>query len=254
MVNPRGIYITTRPSAACGFLKKHNVCSYSVSPYLGMRMGIFRYRFIIIVSMSDAEKFARFYDSAFGKQILDKESEYVRRELKDCGSILDIGCGIGTFEQRLSDLNITGLDISEERIEEAAKVCDNAFVLGDAENLGFEDSSFDAVFFIATIEFVNDYKKAVREALRVTRPGGKLLVIMLNPESRYFREQTEDKDSYFRKILQPDPMEIRDYISAFYYITREEYFLGISGRDVFDSSDKEYASLYAVTGEKQRLE
>ncbi|MFI5323492.1 MAG: class I SAM-dependent methyltransferase [Thermodesulfobacteriota bacterium] len=201
--------------------------------------------------MGDAEKFARFYDIVFGKRILEKEYEYVRRELKGCDRILDIGCGIGTFEQSLPDMNITGLGISEEMIKEAAKRCDRAFVLGDVENLGSKDSSFDAVFFVATLEFLKDYQKAVREACRVTRPGVKLFVMMLNPESLYFHEQAEDEDSYFRKIRHADVREMRDYISGFYKITREEYPLGVSGQEIFGTSDKEYASLYAVTGRKQ---
>jgi ubiquinone/menaquinone biosynthesis C-methylase UbiE len=201
--------------------------------------------------MSDAEKFARFYESAFGKRILEIEAEYIRKALSGCGRILDIGCGIGPFEQKLPDLNITGLDISEEMITEARRRCGNDFVLGNAEALEFGDSSFDAVFFVATLEFVEDYKKALREALRVTRPGGRLLLIMLNPESHYFHEQSEDEGSYFRKVLHTDVREITDYIGEFYNIIKEEYFLGIAGPEIFDTSDKEYASIYAVTGERR---
>lgn len=201
--------------------------------------------------MSDAQKFDRFYRSGFGKRILGIEAEYVRRQLEGCGRILDVGCGIGTFELELPDMNITGLDISEEMISEARRRCGSVFVLGNAEELVFEDSSFDAVFFVATLEFVADYKKAVREAHRVTRPGGRLLVMMLNPGSQYFREQSEDEGSYFRKVLHPDVKGIRDCISEFYLVLKEEYILGISGQEIFETSDEKHASLYAVTGEKK---
>lgn len=201
--------------------------------------------------MSDTQKFDRFYRSGFGKRVLKTEADYVRRQLEGCGRILDVGCGIGTFEQELSDMNITGLDISEEMISEARRRCGSVFVLGNAEELVFGDSSFDAVFFVATLEFVADYKKAVREAWRVTRPGGRLLVMMLNPESQYFREQSEDEGSYFRKVLHADVKGIRDYISELYHVVNEEYILGISEQEIFDTSDEKYASLYAVTGEKK---
>jgi len=201
--------------------------------------------------MSDAEKFNRFYESDFGRRILEKEAGYVYEELKECGDILDIGCGTGNFESELSELNITGLDISEEMIEEASKRSDKRFIVGNAENLELDDSSFDAVFYVATLEFVTDYKKAVREAWRVTRPGGKLLVMMLNPESRYFREHARDEDSYFRKVLHTDLEEIREYISTFYEITKSEYFLGIEEQEIFESSDKEYASLYSIAGRRK---
>jgi ubiquinone/menaquinone biosynthesis C-methylase UbiE len=200
--------------------------------------------------MSDADKFTRFYESDFGKRILEKEAEYIRKELEDCGSILDIGCGIGVFEERLSGLDITGLDISEEMLTEARKRSDKKFVVGDAGNLRFDDATFDGVLYVAALEFITDYKKAVRESWRVTRPDGKLLVLMLNPASLYFHEQSEDEDSYFRRVLHTDVDEIREYISEFYNIIKEEYFLGIRGKEVFESGDEKYAALYAVVGKR----
>src|SRR3989338_4085116 len=124
--------------------------------------------------MTDVEKFVRFCRTDFGKSLLEKEAEYVYQELRSCQKILDVGCGIGTFEQRLASLDITGLDHSEEMLEEARKRSDKTFVLGTAESLDFDDSTFDAVFYVATLEFVTDYQKAIQEAYRVTKPNGKL--------------------------------------------------------------------------------
>jgi hypothetical protein len=75
---------------------------------------------------------------------------------------------------------------------------------------------------------------------------------MLNPSSRYFHEQSQDKDSYFGRVLHTDVDEIRDYIAEFYKIVKEEYFLGITGKEVFETRDKKYAALYAVVGKKNR--
>ena len=202
--------------------------------------------------MSNVEKFMRFYESEFGKCILEKEAGYIYKEVKDSKTILDIGCGIGSFEQKLSELDITGLDISEEMLTEARKRSDKYFVLGNAESLEFNDSSFDAVFYVATLEFITNYKRAIQEAWRVTRTHGKLLVIMLNPESHYFHEQTVEKDSYFRNVKHTNVKEIKDYISQFYHVIKEEYFLGIIANEIFETSDKKFASLYAVVGQKDR--
>jgi len=202
--------------------------------------------------MSDAEKFVRFYSSEFGKHILEIEAEYIYNELKECNKILDIGCGTGPFEQKLEELNITGLDISEEMLTEARKQSDKYFVLGNAENLEFEDSSFDAVFYVTTLEFITNYKRAIQEAWRISRSNGKLLVIMLNPESLYFHEQTVDKDSYFRNVKHANLKEIEDYISQFYTVIKAEFFLGIMEKEIFETSDKKFASLYAVVGTKDR--
>lgn len=200
---------------------------------------------------SDIGKFVRFYESDFGQKILKNEVEYIHRELKDCKTILDIGCGIGPFEQKLRDFNIIGLDSSIEMLKEARKRSDKNFVLGDAEDLCFGNSSFDAVLYVTTLEFVSDYQRAIREAYRVTKPYGKLLVMMLNPESEYFHEHFRRKDSYFRRIKYTDLREISVYISKLYKIVKQEYFLGIKGQQVFDASDRRFASLYAVVGEKR---
>ena len=200
---------------------------------------------------NDVEKFVRFCESDFGKRVLEKEVEFVYRELKGSQRIIDVGCGIGQFEQVLPSLNIVGLDISEEMLEEARKRSNKTFVLGSAESLDFGDSTFDAVFYIATLEFIGDYQKAIQEAYRVTKPNGKLLVMMLNPESEYFHEHFQREDSYFRRIRHTNLREIRDYTSRFYEITKEEYFLGIRNQQIFDTDEKGAASLYVIVGKKE---
>ena len=199
---------------------------------------------------SDLEKFVRFCESDFGKRVLEREVEYVHRELKGYQNILDIGCGIGQFEEKLLDLDIIGLDNSAGMLQEARRRSNKIFVFGNAKNLDFDDSSFDAVFYVTTLEFLTNYQKAIQEALRVTKPNGKLLVMILNPESEYFQEHMQRDDSYFRKVKHTNLGEMRDYISKFYQIVKEEYFLGIKGQEVFDTSDKRFASLYVIIGKK----
>lgn len=201
--------------------------------------------------IGNVERFVRFCESDFGGKVLEKEAEYIYEELKGCQRILDVGCGIGFFEQRLQDLNVIGLDSSEEMLAEAKKQSNKTFVLGDAENLVFDESSFDAVFYVATLEFVDDYQRTIREAWRVTKPGGKILVMSLNPESKYFKEHIQNEGSYFRRIKHINLKEISDYISKFYILTKEEYFLGIRGQEIFDTSDKRFASLYVILAKKK---
>ena len=54
---------------------------------------------------ADIEKFVRFSNSEFGKKVMEREAEYVYNELRNCIKILDVGCGIGSFEQNLPDLH-----------------------------------------------------------------------------------------------------------------------------------------------------
>jgi ubiquinone/menaquinone biosynthesis C-methylase UbiE len=195
------------------------------------------------------KKFVKFYEGDFGRKVLRREAHYLRNELRGRKMILDIGCGIGSFEEMLPELNITGLDSSEETLEEARRRSDKKFALGDAENLDFPDQSFDAVFMVTTLEFVENYEKAIDEAARVLVPEGKLVVITLNPESEYFKDHVQKEDSYFRKIKHTNPKEIERYIQKL-FVARGEYFLGIQGVNVFDTNDKSLAALYVVKGIK----
>jgi len=205
----------------------------------------------MMVMNTYVEKFVRFCDSEFGKKVMRKEADYVYNELRNCEKILDVGCGIGSFEQNLPSLNIIGLDISEEMLEIARRRSDKIFVQRNVEHLQFEDSTFDAVFTVTTLEFLDDHNKAVREIARVTKQYGKILAMMLNPKSEYFKEEIKKPGDYFLKIKNTNPKEIRDCISQFYIIAREEYFLGIRGQHIFDTKDERSASLYVVIGIKK---
>jgi ubiquinone/menaquinone biosynthesis C-methylase UbiE len=200
----------------------------------------------------DVERFSRFCSSDLGRKVMDREAEYVRAELKGHKRVLDVGCGIGSFEQRLSSLDIVGVDSSEEMLEEARKRSEKTFLLCKAERLKAEDATFDAVFTVTTLEFLDDYQEAVREMARVTRPGGKILAMILNPKSQYFKDRLEKPRGYFKRIQHTNVESIRECIRRFYTVTKQEYFLGIRGEHVFDTDDVRYASLYAVVGVKKR--
>jgi ubiquinone/menaquinone biosynthesis C-methylase UbiE len=116
---------------------------------------------------ADVRKFMRFCDSEFGKKVMKKEAQYVYNELRNCRTILDVGCGIGSFEHNLPNLNIIGIDHAKEMLHEAKRRSDKDLVLGDTRYLGFKNSAFDAVFTVTTLEFLDSYKETVTEIARV---------------------------------------------------------------------------------------
>jgi SAM-dependent methyltransferase len=68
---------------------------------------------------------------------------------------------------------VTGIDITPELIEIARERVPNAeFVTGTMDDLPFEDESFDAAVGFNAFQFADDAETAVREAVRVVRPGG----------------------------------------------------------------------------------
>ncbi|MCA1962087.1 MAG: class I SAM-dependent methyltransferase [Desulfomonile sp.] len=88
---------------------------------------------------------------------------------------LDIGCGTGGFLRHLmrNGYQVTGLDVSPLAIAELNKEPGATVgVVGDANNLPFENSSFDLVCCVDVLECEPvDPHAAVREAVRVMKPG-----------------------------------------------------------------------------------
>jgi SAM-dependent methyltransferase len=95
--------------------------------------------------------------------------------------ILDVGCGIGTYVRRFRDFtdHVFGIDVDEERVAEGARALPNLQVAA-SESLPFPDARFDLVVLNEVIEHVRDDAQTVAEALRVLRPGGRLVIYAPN--------------------------------------------------------------------------
>jgi ubiquinone/menaquinone biosynthesis C-methylase UbiE len=96
--------------------------------------------------------------------------------------VLDVACGSGNATlpaARRCWGNAVGLDYVPELLERgreraAAERLDVEFVEGDAEDLPFEDASFDVVLSTFGVMFAPDHQKAADELLRVCRQGGRI--------------------------------------------------------------------------------
>lgn len=95
--------------------------------------------------------------------------------------VLDVGCGTGALAYALAPLvgEVVGVDASEEYLaaarEHAPPGC--TFVLGDAEALPFPYGDFDLVGCLRVLHHVRRPELVVSEMARVTRRGGRLLVV-----------------------------------------------------------------------------
>tara|TARA_B100001250_G_C19782034_1_gene782278 strand:+ start:178 stop:870 length:693 start_codon:yes stop_codon:yes gene_type:complete len=111
----------------------------------------------------------------------------VQDRLPDEGKILEIGCGPGSFAENLTGRELTCLDPISAMLSVAEPRVNNnrlsrgdspvIFVEGTAESLPFEDSSFDAVCSLFSFRDWYDKKAGLSEALRVLKPGGKLVIV-----------------------------------------------------------------------------
>ena len=203
------------------------------------------------VGFAGMKKYLESCKSEFWEKVFEAELDYILHQLKGAKDVLSVGCGPAIIEVGLVEhgFNVTGLDISKEALDRAP---DNIrTVVGSAEKMDFADCSFDAVIYIASMQFIKKYKEAVKETARIIRAGGKLLIMLLNPESKFFQEKTKNLDSYINKIKYTNLREIEETVAKYFSI-KTEYFLGIKGMEVFQSYDSNAASLYIIKGIKKR--
>lgn len=106
--------------------------------------------------------------------------------------VLEVGCGDGRITLALSGecSAIVGVDLSDKLIAQAQKrIQDGAtnieFQVMDAERLTFADESFDVILFPWVLQMVSDSARALSEAHRVLKPGGRLMVIGLLSHADY---------------------------------------------------------------------
>lgn len=97
------------------------------------------------------------------------------------GRILDVACGKGETSRYVSQFyppeQITAINISERQLARGREIVPGAtFRLMDATALDFPDASFDAVICVEAAFHFNTREKFLREAARVLKPGGHLVL------------------------------------------------------------------------------
>ncbi len=103
--------------------------------------------------------------------------------------VLEVGCGQGSTTQTLlktmPNAFVTATDIDDDQIrlaERRVKSKRAEFLVEHAAEMSFEDGSFDMVVAFNTLHHVPAWRKAVREAARVLRPGGQYVLTGISAE------------------------------------------------------------------------
>jgi len=105
--------------------------------------------------------------------------------------ILDAGCGAGRIAKEIANrrYDVIAMDYSHNMVKEAKAICsvneelDIKFLQGDIESLPYKDSVFDMVLCLGVITYLKSEQKALREMSRILKPGGTLILSILNKVS-----------------------------------------------------------------------
>jgi SAM-dependent methyltransferase len=115
--------------------------------------------------------------------------------------VLDMGCARGDLLREMAHRSpgwrrLVGFDLSPGMVVQAQSMANGLalhFFVGDAQSLSVPDASFDVIMARHMLYHVPDIHRAVHEAARALRPGGKFLVTTNSadtmPELRAVREQ-----------------------------------------------------------------
>ena len=93
------------------------------------------------------------------------------------GRALDVGCGVGQVVRRLDENGVEahGVDVSGPNIAKAREVSARCQIY-DGRRLPFEDNTFDSVGALNVLEHVDEPEAFIRDLVRVTRSGGKIVL------------------------------------------------------------------------------
>lgn len=107
--------------------------------------------------------------------------------LEECGDlankrVLDVGCGEGRFCRMVAERGAlpVGIDPTQRLISEARRLDPNSrYEVAYAEELPLEEDAFDIVVSYLSLIDIADYRAAIKEAVRVLKPGGRLIIANL---------------------------------------------------------------------------
>jgi ubiquinone/menaquinone biosynthesis C-methylase UbiE len=159
------------------------------------------------------EKYTQRYEEWFEKHKFAYLSELkaVKEILPKFEKGLEVGVGTGRFAVPL------GIQYGVEPSKKMAEIAEKRGVKvinGVAENLPFEDESFDLVLIVTTICFVDDILKTLKEAYRVLKPNGYLVIGFIDknsPLGEYY-QKIKEKNPFYREAKFISTDELLNYL------------------------------------------
>ena len=167
-------------------------------------------------------------------------------------ALLDVAGGTGDisfrFLKRTSGANATVLDLTESMLAEGRKRAENVgisgqleWVVGDAMALPFEDDSFDVYTISFGIRNVTDPQKALSEAYRVLKPGGRIMVLEFSHIPNDLLQWFYDKYSFnviprLGQIIASDRSSYQYLVESIRKFPKQESFMKLVNAAGFENT------------------
>lgn len=132
--------------------------------------------------------------------------------------VLDVGTGVGAtpiYLARAHNCRVVGVDLLQRMIEQSLERISGrslqdrvALAVADARRLPFADATFDAVMMESLNVFFEDKPAAMREYVRVTRPGGYVGIT----EMTWLSPPSPQTAAYYRRVVFADALQAEGWI------------------------------------------
>jgi len=139
------------------------------------------------------EKYYKKYEHWFTKNryVYESEIDAIKKILPDFNEAVEIGVGSGRFAAPLGIRS--GLEPSK-KMAHIAEGRGISVTEGEAENMPFDDESFDLALMVTTLCFLDDVERAFSEVFRILKPGGYFINGFVDRDSRLGRTYQKFKD------------------------------------------------------------
>lgn len=188
------------------------------------------------------ENYSQKYDEWFDKNssIYELELQAVKELLPESENSIEIGVGSGRFAAPL------GIKLGIDPSKKMGKLAEKRgikFIEGVAESLPFPDSHFDFILMVTTICFLDNISKAFKEAYRVLKPGGYLIVGFINAESPMGKmyEKNRNESTFYKDARFYSVKEVVSYMEKAHFrdfrFKQAVFKVGEKLKDVFSVKD-----------------